>query len=181
MKTQTVFVAVALAGTGTWILLALSSLVSARWGRRLRRSSRSWEGSLALGGAVGVLGLSCTYFGAFGLALGDSLAVSQTLLVAAAGALAASWATRTAIRAYFRPVADQAPVGSSNLSGACGHVSLPIPREGVGAVALLLEGRRVTRPARSAEGEPLSLRTQVQVVAAHGGTVTVRPSARELS
>lgn len=71
----------------------------------------------------------------------------------------------------FRRPAEQ--TSRTPVLGAVGRVQVPVPKDGVGAVALLGTGTRVTVPARSGDGRPLPLGAQVVVSDATGGVAVV--------
>jgi len=126
---------------------------------------------------VGLVASASAWSGALGLILGNALPLSAQVLAAATGAALIALGIRDALRAYFRPVADLVPVAAQSVrAGAEGHVWIPIPEGGVGAVVLSLAGRRITRPARGAAQEALPRLAPIHVVAVHGGTVLVSAS-----
>jgi len=73
-----------------------------------------------------------------------------------------------------------APQGSSEVKlqdivGAVAEVTTPISARGVGAVAFVAQGGRVTYTARSGTGEPIPRGTAVVIERVVGGVVVVRP------
>jgi hypothetical protein len=65
--------------------------------------------------------------------------------------------------------------GSPLIFGSLAHVAVPIPRSGVGSIALVVGSRRTTLPARCAEGRALGRGTEVVVVGRQDRVVLVAP------
>ena len=67
----------------------------------------------------------------------------------------------------------------SDLLGATGEVSTPIPQDGLGEIVALARGQRHSAPARTVDGTPLPRGTVVQVEQVAGITLVVRASPRQ--
>ncbi|MDA2930633.1 hypothetical protein MYX84_11925 [Acidobacteria bacterium AH-259-O06] len=67
-------------------------------------------------------------------------------------------------------------VSPESLVGKKGTVSIGIPRAGIGQVVLNVVGARVTKSARSEDGEAIEPNSRVTVVSVEGSGVIVRPS-----
>ena len=65
--------------------------------------------------------------------------------------------------------------GTTLIVGSLAHVSLAIPRRGVGAIALVVGSRRTTLPARCSEDRPLRRGIEVVVVGRQSRVVLVAP------
>jgi membrane protein implicated in regulation of membrane protease activity len=65
-------------------------------------------------------------------------------------------------------------VRMTDISGTVAEVIIPIPQNGLGQVAFVVRGARMTRGARSADGEPIPRGTIVAIQAVAGNTVTVK-------
>jgi len=119
--------------------------------------------------------LLATFFGAIGLLCGHSfhLSPSTSLLTAAIGGVVATVAVAVAVRRYFLVGAAASEVRGGVLLGAMGHISVAIPDGGVGAIAYIAEGKRVTMPARSKHGQALPQRTRVMITDIVGHTAVV--------
>jgi membrane protein implicated in regulation of membrane protease activity len=76
---------------------------------------------------------------------------------------------------YFLSGEGASEVKSYSLIGMTGHVSVGIPVAGVGAVAFEAQGKRVTMPAKSKDGEELPKGTSVMVVNTDGPHAVVEP------
>jgi membrane protein implicated in regulation of membrane protease activity len=61
----------------------------------------------------------------------------------------------------------------ADLSGKTAEVIIPIPRNGLGQVAILARGTRTTRGARAADGKPIPRGVIVTIQAVTGNTVIV--------
>jgi membrane protein implicated in regulation of membrane protease activity len=72
------------------------------------------------------------------------------------------------------------PVGGSALVGNLARVSVPIPPNGVGAIAYFGGGRRATLSARSEEHQALARGAWVVVVDIERRTAIVRPVPSDL-
>ena len=133
-------------------------------------------------GSVGVSALSpitianfVTSFGGFGLVATQLLHIPDpiSLLVATSGATCIA-----AIMFLFYSKVLIAGEGSSevrvaDISGTTGEIIIPIPKDGLGQVAFVARGTRMTRSARSADGKPLPRGTIVTIQAIAGSTVVV--------
>jgi hypothetical protein len=119
--------------------------------------------------------LLTTFFGAIGLLCRHTLQLSDdaSLLGAAMGSLVATLTAAVGIRRYFLTGAAAGEVRGGVLLGAIGHVSIAIPDGGVGAIAYVVEGHRVTMPARSRDGQALPQRARVMIMDVVGHTAVV--------
>jgi hypothetical protein len=63
----------------------------------------------------------------------------------------------------------------SKLAGKIAGISIPIAEGGIGQIVFVSQGKRVTFAARSANNQPISRGTQVQIVQIVGSTALVRP------
>ncbi len=127
-------------------------------------------------GTVPVLfGLLTTFFGAAGLVCRNSLHLSpgRSVLLALFAAAAAAAAVALALWRYFLEGAGASEVRGRLLLGTTAHVTLAIPRDGVGAIAYVADGKRVTMPARSNNGGELAQKTAVMVVEVDGHAAVV--------
>lgn len=66
---------------------------------------------------------------------------------------------------------------SSVLVGSIAHVTIAIPRHGVGLIALVVGSRRTTLPARSSDGLALERGTEVVIVDLARRVAVVSPLA----
>jgi membrane protein implicated in regulation of membrane protease activity len=116
--------------------------------------------------------------GGFGLIALYGFRVSEGVSILAAIPAAA-------VTAYLITYAGWRIVGSSrgssqirlqDLAGAPAEVITPIPKDGVGEVAALIDGQRYTAPAREAHGREVPRGAQVKVVKMVGSTLLVESS-----
>ncbi|MCB9682641.1 MAG: hypothetical protein H6733_14340 [Alphaproteobacteria bacterium] len=75
--------------------------------------------------------------------------------------------------AYLRAAREPALLEGEPLVGSVGTVTLSVPRDGVGTVALLLGGRRVARPCVHQLPTSLAAGTSVRVVDVRRGLLVV--------
>jgi len=65
--------------------------------------------------------------------------------------------------------------GTNLIVGSLAHVAVPIPRRGVGSIALVVGSRRTTLPARCSQGRALARGTEVVVVGRQDSVALVAP------
>lgn len=65
--------------------------------------------------------------------------------------------------------------GTTLIVGSLAHVAVPIPRRGVGSIALVVGSRRTTLPARCSEGSAIQRGTEVVVVGRRDRVALVVP------
>lgn len=119
-----------------------------------------------------------TAFGAFGLIATQLFGVStlNSLLWAVGGGLVVAAIAHFGFIYIFAPQVSS-EVGRRDVVGLTGEVTVPIPADGVGQVALVARGTRVTYSARSADDTPIARGKQVEVLEIVGNTAVVRPRA----
>jgi len=78
-----------------------------------------------------------------------------------------------------RAAESTSQIAEDSLLESEGEVTTEIPGQGVGEVALVAGGSRVTFPARSEDGAPIPRLAQVRVTRVVGGTVYVREHIEE--
>lgn len=120
-------------------------------------------------------GLFATLFGAFGLLAHRTFHLwgPVSLLTAVAGGVALTLLMAAGLWRYFLSGAEASELRGGSPIGIIGHVSLAIPAGGVGAVAFVNEGKRVTMPARGKDGGALPLKTPIMIVDIAGHTAVV--------
>ena len=118
-----------------------------------------------------------TAFGAFGLiALGlFEVSARWSLAWAAGGGLVVAVIAHFAFGYFLIAPQGSSEVKLQDIVGAVAEVTTPISARGVGAVAFVAQGGRVTYTARSATGEPIQRGTAVVIERVVGGVVVVRP------
>jgi len=118
-----------------------------------------------------------TAFGAFGLiALGlFEVSARWSLAWAAGGGLIVAVIAHFAFGYFLIAPQGSSEVKLQDIVGAVAEVTTPISARGVGAVAFVAQGGRVTYTARSATGEPILRGTAVVIERVVGGVVVVRP------
>lgn len=122
-----------------------------------------------------MLGLFATLFGGIGLFCRSNLQLDPLASVwfATGGAMAATVLAVFALWQYFIAGAEASEVRGGTLLGKIAHVSIAIPQDGVGAVAFVAEGKRVSIPARARNGHALDQRSAVMIVDMLGHTAVV--------
>jgi len=122
-----------------------------------------------------VFGLVATFFGAGGLALHAKLGVGATasVWVAAGLSIVLTSAMVVGLWQYFMAGAGESEVKGGTPIGKIGHVSVAIPEDGVGAIALVSDGKRVTMPAVAHTGASLSRGADIMVVDVAGHRAVV--------
>ncbi len=120
-----------------------------------------------------------TAFGGFGLIAQGLLEVSArwSLLWAAGGGLLVAVIAHFAFGYFFIAPQGSSEVRFKDVVGAVGEVSTPIPAEGLGEVAFVAQGGRVSYPAKSAAGVAIARGTTVVIEQLSSGVVIVRPRA----
>ena len=109
-------------------------------------------------------GAFLTVFGLVGLVAHVLVGIGGTgsLAVAGAGGVTASSLMVRWMGRYFG--GNLEPVTSNVLIGTPGHVTVAIPPDGVGAIAYVADGKRVTMAARGEDGRAISQGRQIMVV-----------------
>jgi len=79
----------------------------------------------------------------------------------------------------FTRVQASSEVRMSHALGARGEVTVPISAEGVGEVALVIRGSRISVPARSQDGVAIARHAAVRIVRQLGSTLYVSPAPVE--
>ena len=110
-----------------------------------------------------------TLAGALGLGgLHLRLTPWQCIAFAIVGAFALAVLLGAVFRKYFIAGNEPYELSSPEMFGMVGHVSVRIPADGVGAVALNVQGKRVTPPARSRYGMDITSHSAVMIVGREG-------------
>jgi membrane protein implicated in regulation of membrane protease activity len=125
---------------------------------------------LATFGGVGII-LTALYD--FSLYVSLPISAGSGLLVGA-GVFALFYRLFTAVQASSEPRMAEA-------TGVTAEVTVPISKEGVGEVAFVVRGARLTSPARSQDGVELPRHTAVRVVRRVGNTLYVAALTAEES
>jgi len=135
-------------------------------------------------GDVGVPSLSpitiasfITAFGSFGLIAVYLFNVSDrvSLLWAGGGGLLVAIIAHFAFGYFLIAPQGSSEVTARDIVGLTAEVITPIPTDGVGEVAFVAQGRRVTFSARSVGGAPVSKGTFVSIESFTGSVAVVRP------
>ncbi len=115
--------------------------------------------------AIGAWGLIARY--AIGVSDANSLLIALPASVATAYAVTyAGWRMVSSSRGTSMILAGQ-------FAGTSGEVLTPIPEEGVGEVAALVNGQRFTASARDIKGRAIARGKQVRIVRMSGATLLV--------
>jgi membrane protein implicated in regulation of membrane protease activity len=134
-------------------------------------------------GEVGVPSLSpitiasfVTAFGAFGIfaTQGFSASAGVSVLIAAVGAFIVAIISHFAYFYLLVKPQGSSEVTQSDIMGATAEVTTPIPIGGLGEVAFVARGGRVSYPARSLDRVALPRGTTVTIVEMVGSVVAVR-------
>ncbi len=115
-----------------------------------------------------------TAFGAFGLATATLLhapPVLSLLAAAVGGVLVGGLAQLFFIQVLSRSTSSN--IDLHTVKGADAKVTVPIPAEGMGQVAVVLSGTRVTLSARASGGEPIPFGAEVIVDSVRDGVAFV--------
>ncbi len=144
------------------------------------------DGVIDLGGEVKIPSLSpiaiasfITAFGGFGLIgllLFDGSPVGS-LGAAVVGGFVIAAAAHLAFTYFLIKPQGSSEVTMKDVIGAVAEVVTPIPMDSVGEIALVAQGGRLTYPAKSATGQPISRNTTVVVERMVGGIAFVRPQS----
>lgn len=119
-----------------------------------------------LAGATGAFGLFAHY--------GLGLEGNASLLVAVPGAVALSYGVSYMAWRIVGSSSATSTIRPSDLQGAEGEVTTPIPAGGLGEVVAQVGGERFSSSAREADGGALSRGTHVRIVRLVGGTLVVQ-------
>ncbi len=139
--------------------------------------------SLEHGGDTSVPSLSpvtiasfVTAFGAFGIfaTQGFGATTGLSVLVASIGGLVIAAIAHFAFGYFLIAPQGSSEVTQEDIIGAVGEVTAPIPVDGMGEVAFVAQGGRVTYPAHSADKVALPRGTIVNIVDIVGSVVSVR-------
>jgi len=116
-----------------------------------------------------------TAFGAFGIIATQLLELSGrwSLLVAAGGGLLVGTLVQLAFSYFLLAPQGSSEVRAGDILGALGEVITPIPAGGVGEIAYVARGARVTSTARAADGSAIPRGTIVRVTQMIGPVVLV--------
>lgn len=123
-----------------------------------------------LAAAVGGLGLIAR----FGFQLRDA----KSLLVALPGALVITYLVTWAAWRLASGSLGTSSLRAEQMAGVPAEILTPIPKDGVGEAAALVQGQRFTAPAREVDGNAVPRGAAVTVVRFSGSTLVVRLSAR---
>lgn len=122
-----------------------------------------------------MLGLFATLFGGMGLFCRSNLQLDAlpSVWFATGGAAAGTVVIVFALWQYFIAGAAASEVRGESPLGKIGHIAIAIPEDGVGAVAYMTEGKRISIPARARNGHALDQRAAVMIVDMLGHTAVV--------
>lgn len=118
-----------------------------------------------------------TAFGAFGL-IGEyysNESIGWSLLAASLGGIVVAVIAHFAFGYFLIAPQGSSEVTMKDIVGADAEVTVPIPAESVGEVAFVAQGGRLTYPAKSATGQPISRNITVKIERVVGGVAFVRP------
>jgi membrane protein implicated in regulation of membrane protease activity len=120
-------------------------------------------------------GLFATLFGAGGLVCQAHLrwGAAPSFLGAAAFATVGTVGLAWALWRFLLSSSHVSELRGGTLFGKIGHVSVAIPEHGLGAVAYVAQGKRMTLPAKSRTGLALPRGTKVMLVDLDGQRVVV--------
>ncbi|MFB0533849.1 MAG: hypothetical protein ACETWR_02590 [Anaerolineae bacterium] len=118
-----------------------------------------------------------TAFGSFGLLAVYLFNVSDrfSLLWAGGGGLVVAIIAHFAFGYFLIAPQGSSEVTARDILGLTAEVITPIPADGVGQVAFVAQGRRVTFSARSAGGVPVPKNTLVSIESFTGSVAVVHP------
>lgn len=118
-----------------------------------------------------------TAFGAFGLLAVYLFNVSDkfSLLWAGGGGLVVAIIAHFAFGYFLIAPQGSSEVRARDIIGLTAEVITPIPADGVGQIAFVAQGRRVTSSARSASGVAVPTGTLVSIQSFTGSAAVVRP------
>lgn len=114
-------------------------------------------------------------FGGVGIILTTlfDFSLALSLPIAAASGLVVGGAVFALFYHLFTAVQGSSEPRMAEATGVTGEVTVSISKEGVGEVAFVVRGSRLTSPARSQEGVELPRHTAVRIVRRVGSTVYV--------
>jgi len=114
--------------------------------------------------------------GAYGLIaqFGFRVADSASLLLAVPAALATAYAVTYLGWRVLSSSRGSSQIRLQDLAGSPAEVITPIPKDGLGEVAALVDGQRFTAPARESDGREVPRGAQVTVVRMVGTTLLVK-------
>ncbi len=133
-------------------------------------------------GSVGVSALSpitianfVTSFGGFGIIATQLFHVPDTISVipASVGGICMAGIMFVFYTKFLIAEQGSSEVRMSDISGTTAEVIVPISKNGLGQVAFVVRGSRMTRSARSDDGKPVQRGTIVTIQAVAGNTVIV--------
>ena len=75
----------------------------------------------------------------------------------------------------FTKVQGSSEARAGRAVGLTGEVTVPVPKDGVGQVAYILRGARLTATARSQDGKPIPGHAPIRIVRRVGNTLYVEP------
>ena len=118
-----------------------------------------------------------TAFGSFGLIAVYLFNVPDkvSLLWASGGGLVVAVIAHFAFGYFLIAPQGSSEITARDIIGLTAEVITPIPANGVGQIAFVAQGRRVTFSARSASGVPVSKGTFVSIQSFTGSVAVVRP------
>ena len=79
----------------------------------------------------------------------------------------------------FTKVQGSSEARAGRAVGLTGETTVPVPKDGVGEVAYVLRGARLTSTARSQSGKPIPARAPIRIVRRVGNTLYVEPLGDE--
>jgi hypothetical protein len=120
-----------------------------------------------------------TAFGGFGLIAMGLLNTSPqwSLAWASGGGLVMAIIAHFAFGYFLIAPQGSSDVRRSDILGAVGEVTTPIPAGSLGEVAFVAQGGRVTYPAKSASGVDIARGTTIVIEKVVSGVVVVRPQS----
>jgi hypothetical protein len=118
-----------------------------------------------------------TAFGSFGLLAVYLFNVSDrfSLLWAAGGGLVVAIIAHFAFGYFLIAPQGSSEITARDVMGLTAEVITPIPADGVGQIAFVAQGRRITASARSAGGVPVPKGELVSIQSFTGSAAVVRP------
>ena len=118
-----------------------------------------------------------TAFGAFGIIARQAFNADTgtSAISAAVGGIIIAVIAHFAFGYFLIAPQGSTEVKQKDIVGATAEVITPIPADGMGEVAFVAQGGRITYPARSADGTAIPRRTPVVIVELVGTVAVVRP------
>jgi membrane-bound ClpP family serine protease len=123
-----------------------------------------------LAASIGGLGLIARF--------GFGLHGASSLLVALPGAVVVTYLVTWAAWRIVRGSRGTSALQAGEMAGAPAEILTPIPKDGLGEAAALVQGQRFTAPAREVDGNEVPRGASVTVVRLAGSTLVVKLSAR---